>query len=58
MIGESNVAEERYCKKCGCRCHCYAPECPDCANDVCYNCGCKEDDISTWGYDIRYDNIV
>ena len=58
MIGESNVGEERFCKKCGHRCHCYAPECPDCSNDVCYNCGCKEDDISTWGYDIRHYNIV
>ena len=58
MIGESKVGEERFCKKCGHRCHCYAPECPDCSNDVCYNCGCKEDDISTWGYDIRHYNIV
>ena len=58
MIGESNVGEERFCKKCGHRCHCYAPECPDCSNDVCYNCGCKEDDISTWGHDIRHHNIV
>ena len=47
MIGESNVGEKRFCKKCGHRCHCYAPECPDCSNDVCYNCSCKEDDIST-----------
>ena len=31
---------ERYCNKCGCRCHCYAPECPNCANDVCYTCDC------------------
>ena len=47
MLEAPNVGEERYCKKCGCRCHCYAPECPDCANDVCYNCGCREDDIQT-----------
>ena len=40
---------ERWCKKCHCRCHCYAPECPNCANDVCYKCDCSEnkDDIQT-----------
>ena len=52
------IGEETICKKCGCRCHCYSPECPNCANDVCQSCGCKEDDIQTWGYDIRYDNII
>ena len=41
---------ERYCKTCGCRCHCYAPECPNCANDVCYKCECKDDDIQTWKF--------
>ncbi len=38
---------ERYCNKCGCRCHCYAPECPNCANDVCTSCDCKEDEVQT-----------
>jgi len=35
---------ERYCNKCKCRCHCYSPECPNCSNDVCYTCECKEED--------------
>ena len=47
MYDESNVGEERYCNKCGCRCHCYEPECSTCADDVCYKCGCSEDDIRT-----------
>ncbi len=40
---------ERYCNTCGCRCHCYSPECPMCADGVCsngkcYKCNCKKDD--------------
>ena len=35
--------EERTCKKCGHRCHCYQPECEECHNDVCYNCKCREE---------------
>ena len=38
---------ERYCSKCKCRCHCYSPECQTCANDVCYKCECKDDNIRT-----------
>ena len=38
---------EKYCSKCKCKCHCDVEECPSCPNDVCYNCGCKDDDIQT-----------
>jgi len=38
-------SEKRYCKSCGCRCHCYTPECETCPNDVCIKCKCKDDDI-------------
>ena len=31
----------RKCKKCGHDCHCYAPNCKQCANDVCTQCDCK-----------------
>ena len=30
----------RYCKNCGCRCHCLTTECKTCVNDVCYRCDC------------------
>jgi len=32
------------CKKCGHKCHCYKPDCEECANDVCYKCECKDSD--------------
>ena len=32
---------ERECKNCGHKCHCYQPECEECVNDVCYKCECK-----------------
>lgn len=32
---------KRTCKKCGHNCHCYAPNCKDCVNDVCTSCDCK-----------------
>ncbi len=38
---------ERWCNKCNCRCHCYSQECPNCANDVCTDCDCKEDEVQT-----------
>ena len=34
---------ERYCKKCGHRCHCYQPDCKECVNDVCTRCDCESD---------------
>ena len=34
--------EERTCKKCGHRCHCYQPECEECVNEICYECKCKK----------------
>ena len=42
---------ERYCSKCGCRCHCYAPECPNCANDVCTSCECGDHYIHNYDVD-------
>ena len=33
---------EKYCNKCKCLCHCESNECPNCVNDVCYNCECEE----------------
>ena len=36
------IGTERYCKKCGHRCHCYQPDCKDCANDVCTQCDCDD----------------
>ncbi len=33
----------RTCKKCGCRCHCYDNFCPNCVNDVCGTCDCKNE---------------
>jgi len=36
------IGTQRYCKKCGHRCHCYQPECDECANDVCYTCECED----------------
>jgi hypothetical protein len=38
------ISEERTCNKCGHRCHCYAPNCKECVNDVCGTCDCKEPD--------------
>ena len=35
---------KRTCKKCGHGCHCYRPDCPECVNDVCYKCDCKENE--------------
>ena len=32
----------RYCKNCGCRCHCVTTDCPNCINDVCVVCDCEE----------------
>lgn len=37
------IGSERTCKKCGCRCHCYDSECPNCPNDVCIECECKSE---------------
>lgn len=34
--------EPRTCKKCGHRCHCYSPDCPECVNDVCIKCDCDK----------------
>ena len=36
------ISEERHCKKCGHRCHCYSPDCPECVNDVCIKCDCDK----------------
>lgn len=30
------------CKSCGHNCHCDKESCPDCINDVCYDCKCNE----------------
>jgi len=38
------ISEERYCKSCKHRCHCYAPDCSNCINDVCTKCTCSEKD--------------
>lgn len=37
------IGQERFCKKCGHRCHCYASDCKECVNDVCTSCDCKKD---------------
>ena len=42
MLGESNVSEERKCRYCGHKCHCYSTECLECINDVCQKCDCEE----------------
>jgi hypothetical protein len=49
MLGQFNVGEERYCRYCGHRCHCYDNSCQECINDVCQQCKCDkiEDDIQT-----------
>mgnify|MGYP001025001779 CR=1 FL=1 len=39
----SMIGTERYCNKCGHRCHCYQPDCDECVNDVCTNCQCKNE---------------
>jgi hypothetical protein len=44
---------KRTCKKCGHDCHCYAPDCKECINDVCYKCDCvptpdMPTDATTW----------
>lgn len=33
---------ERTCKSCGHKCHCYAPDCKECRNDVCTKCNCQQ----------------
>jgi len=38
------IGPERHCETCGCRCHCYAQECPTCPNDVCVECKCERED--------------
>lgn len=49
MLGQFNVGEERHCRYCGHRCHCYDNGCQECMNDVCQKCQCDkvEDDIQT-----------
>ena len=47
MLGESNVSEDRKCRYCGHRCHCYSTECLECINDVCQKCDCEANDIQT-----------
>lgn len=37
------IGAERYCKNCGHRCHCYAPDCSECVNDVCVKCECTNE---------------
>jgi hypothetical protein len=32
----------KICTKCGHKCHCDRVNCPDCINDVCGICNCKE----------------
>lgn len=40
---------KRECKNCGHDCHCYAPNCEKCVNDVCTKCNCKPDtDARSW----------
>ena len=41
------ISDERTCKKCGHRCHCYQPTCEECVNDVCTGCDCKETGYET-----------
>lgn len=36
------IGPKRTCKTCGHDCHCYAPDCKECVNDVCVKCDCKE----------------
>jgi len=43
---------ERYCSKCGHRCHCYQPDCEECVNDVCTRCECEAPRYDT----LREDN--
>lgn len=38
-------SQDKKCSKCNCKCHCYVVECPTCANDICYVCKCKDDNI-------------
>lgn len=42
ITGGGMQGEERKCKKCGHRCHCYQPDCEECHNDVCIKCVCKD----------------
>ena len=35
------IGPERTCKNCNHRCHCYAPDCQTCINDVCIKCDCS-----------------
>jgi len=32
--------QRRRCNSCGHDCHCYAPDCDQCYNDVCITCEC------------------
>ena len=32
------------CKKCGHECHCNKSDCEKCANDVCTECDCDEEE--------------
>ena len=32
----------RDCAACGCRGHCYEPNCKECINDVCTQCRCHD----------------
>ena len=41
------ISDERICKKCGHRCHCYQPTCEECVNDVCTGCDCEETGYET-----------
>ena len=41
ITGGSMQGTIRYCKNCGCRCHCVTTDCPNCINDVCVVCDCE-----------------
>ena len=47
------IGPARECSKCGHKCHCYSPNCPDCINDVCGTCDCKEIEIAKAESDAR-----
>lgn len=53
------IGPKRTCSKCEHDCHCYAPDCQNCINDVCVKCECSSSPtFEDWRVAIETDATV